>query len=147
MKTLSTNKGFIALISMLLLSAVLSVLIFSTSTSTFFARFDTADHENKRIASSLAESCAHLALLYIAQDYSYDPNDAQEAVKDGTCYIVSVLPHGPRSGTQSTITIQTKGIYQSSISDFEVKATVVNPRASISPTDSYIKILSWKENF
>lgn len=154
MRHASHNRGFIALMSMLLLSAVLAMLIFSTSTSTFFARFNTLDRENKRLASGLAESCTHLAILYLTENYSYDPVDdplfvsgkgVPKMIKDGTCFIESVLPHAPRSGNHVTVTILTKGIYQNSISVFQVTADVKNPTSNISSTDSYITIVSWKE--
>ncbi len=90
------NRGFIALTSALIISVVLIGLVATVSASTFFARFDALGGEYKRIASGLAESCANVALLRLAQDYTY---------AGGEVVSVGIDSHGtPETCTIGTIT-------------------------------------------
>lgn len=62
------NSGYIALISTIIISAVLIGLTSMVSQSSFFSRFDSLNGEYKRISKGMAESCINLALLEIAQN-------------------------------------------------------------------------------
>ena len=65
------TKGFVALMSVILISAILLVLVFVLETWSFFQRIDALDSENKRISLELAESCIDAAILKAAQNPSY----------------------------------------------------------------------------
>jgi len=66
----SHNKrgGYIALISAVIISLVLTGLAYMVARSGFFSRFDSLNAEYKRISKGMAESCANLALLELAQN-------------------------------------------------------------------------------
>lgn len=66
-----TTSGFIALMSVIIISAILLVLVFTLGVSSFFNRFDALDAENKRISLGLAEACVNVAMLKIAQNPNY----------------------------------------------------------------------------
>src|SRR5665647_220935 len=70
-RSINPNEGFIALMSTVILAAVLMVIVITASFSGFFARFDALASENKRISLGLSESCTNIALLKIAQNYNY----------------------------------------------------------------------------
>jgi hypothetical protein len=67
MRYRTKERGFIALISVIIIAAILLVLIFTLEISTFFQRFDALDAENKRVSLGLAEACVSAATLKFAQ--------------------------------------------------------------------------------
>jgi hypothetical protein len=82
-----SNSGFVALVSVVVISAVLLVIMFTLSTSSFFNRFDALDSENKRISLGLAEACVSAAMLKVAQSPAYAPAVYGDCVSlGGTCY-------------------------------------------------------------
>jgi hypothetical protein len=65
------NSAFIALISSVIISAVLLVIVLSMTTKGFFARSNGIENQNKKISFVLAESCLDIAKLKLKQDVSY----------------------------------------------------------------------------
>ncbi len=65
------RRGFIALISAIVISTILLGLAITAGSSTFSTRFDALNGEYKRVSLGLAESCIHAALLNIGQNFSY----------------------------------------------------------------------------
>ncbi len=65
MKRFDSNneKGFAALISTVIISAILLAVAASASRAAFWARFDLLARENKKISAALAEACVNAALL------------------------------------------------------------------------------------
>ena|SRR3989338_10087446 len=74
---LETQKGFIALMSAIIISVVLLLMITNLSLTGFYGRFNVLDSELKERSSALAEACVDTALLRIANDptYPYPTND------------------------------------------------------------------------
>lgn len=142
-----SNKGFVALISAIMISAILLAILFTTNTSTFFARFDALDTEYKRVATGLAESCANQALLKLAQDYYYNPDNETIAVGNETCNIKSVTPRARNADNSTFVTISTQANRQGAFSNFQVEALIYNPAITPSsfPPPPNIKIESWQE--
>jgi len=66
-----TPRGFAALISVLIISAILVVLTLSESTAAFFARADLYDAESKKQAVSIARGCIEAELLRLAEDSAH----------------------------------------------------------------------------
>ena len=69
----SEERGFIALISAVVMSAILMSLMYTVSASSFYARIDAESIESKRVSLGLAESCINVALLALA--ISSDPTN------------------------------------------------------------------------
>jgi|GEM_PF-6380785 len=64
------QRGLVALMSVIIISAVLLVLMVSAASITFRGRFNALDYENKKIGVSLAESCVQAAMLELAKNAS-----------------------------------------------------------------------------
>ena len=128
---ITNQRGYIALMSAVVISALLIGLTFILSFTGFFARFNILDAEYKKISLGLAEACADSAVLKLAIDSTYNPVNEINDVAGRNCTIISV---NLISGTQYRI--RTQGMFQKSYSNIEVLATR-------SPTN--INIDSWQE--
>ena len=69
----TSERGFIALMSTIVIAAILLAMIGSTEFASFYARADALGIENKRSALALADSCINIVLLALAT--STDPAD------------------------------------------------------------------------
>ena len=87
MKTYRQQEGgFVALVSVIIISAILLTMIFVLGASSFFARFDALDQESKRVSLGLAEACANMAMVKLAQNSSYVPASGGDCVSvSDTC--------------------------------------------------------------
>lgn len=134
------TRGFIALMSSVIISTVLLGLALTAGASGAFSRFDALNAEYKRVSLALAESCANSALLKIAQNYNYAP--AGEVVTIGvdgqgrteTCTIKSVsFPNG-KGSVQNTAVITTQAQYPATNGAFTtitISSTVQNPAFAV----------------
>jgi len=117
------GRGFIALISVIIISAILLTLVFTLGLSSFFNRFDALDAENKRVSLGLAEACVNVAMLKVAQDGSYAPAVGGDCITLGgtchapdpqkTCAICSVTGGNPA-------TVVTRAVYNGAFSTVQV---------------------------
>lgn len=134
-----TTSGFVALMSVIIISAILLALVFTLGVSSFFNRFDALDVENKRASLGLAEACVSAAMLRVAQNGSYVPAVAGDCVTiGGTCYaadpqktcaICSVAGGNPA-------TVVTRAVYNGAFSTVQVTFDTV--------PDSFA-VLKWEE--
>ncbi|MBI4053908.1 MAG: hypothetical protein HY397_01100 [Candidatus Doudnabacteria bacterium] len=122
------SDGYVALISAIIVSAVLLIIVFSISFSVYFARFNILDSEYKKISTGLAEACVEAAMLELAQDPSYAGGENKD-VGSNQCSILSIPP--PSGGEY---TIRTKAVFRNSVTNIVV---VVNS------TD--FSVISWNE--
>lgn len=88
MKKQPIQRGFVALMSVIIISAILLVTIYLLSASSFLNRFDSLDFENKRVSLGLAEACVNAAVLEYAQGVQTAQQVTVEAGK--TCRICSI---------------------------------------------------------
>jgi len=113
--------GYIALISAIIISFILTGLVYAAARASFDARFDSLNAEYKHISEGLTESCINAALLKLAQNPNYAPN-APENISLGTdefgntkqCAIENIIfnPHeGYDSNHQKVATIQASAHY------------------------------------
>lgn len=70
------NGGYIALITVIILSAIMLVMAASISSSTYLGRSDELSFEFKDTAYFLAYSCFDRAILNLTTDDSYAGNEA-----------------------------------------------------------------------
>lgn len=68
MKRTTNNRGFIALMSVIVMSAVLLMVALSTGLVSFYSRFNMLDSELKERSVSAADACADVALVQLAQN-------------------------------------------------------------------------------
>lgn len=66
MKYKNSQRGFIALMSTVVISAILIAMMMSVGSASFYARYDALGIENSRQAEALAQSCINIALLALA---------------------------------------------------------------------------------
>ena len=107
-KTRKNNKGFIALMSAIIISFVLIVITVTIGMTSFFGRVNVLDTELKERSSALAEACVDTAILKLStnQDYLLVPADHSITVTGSdTCDIFSLSPTPPRT---FPITIKTQ---------------------------------------
>lgn len=114
---ISTNhqRGYIALISAIVISILLLAITTTLSFSGFYSRFNVLDFESKKISSQLARACINSAILKIISNPNY--TGAEDIVLDVTsnkkCKIVSAAS----SGNQKII--QTQAVYNSAYTNFK----------------------------
>lgn len=65
------NTGFVALISVIIISVILLMITTSLGFDTFYSRFNIFDYESKERSSAIAEACADIVLLKIKKDSTY----------------------------------------------------------------------------
>ena len=71
------QRGFVALMTAIVMSAMLLILMAGSGYASFYARYDALGVEKKRQAEALAESCINVALLALAT--SSDPTHFSES--------------------------------------------------------------------
>lgn len=120
------SRGFIALISVIIISAILMIVASTLSFKGFFGRFNALDFEFKEISTALAEACAEDALLKLTTNQSYSGNETLDIGKN-SCFTGAV------SGGQIK-DFKTKGVYQNS-----------HTNVSVSFNTSNFSIVSWIE--
>ncbi len=102
MHATNNPRGFIALISVIVVSFVLIIAVVTLGMRGMTGRFYLLDVERKQISQALAESCVTIGILKIAVDPDYSATNVTAQVGSDTCTIVSVTPNTPVS-TQATI--------------------------------------------
>jgi type II secretory pathway component PulK len=73
----NNQKGFIALISVVIISFVLLLVATTLSTKGFYARFNILDSESKERSNALADACIETARLKLANDTSYTADNVK----------------------------------------------------------------------
>jgi len=123
-----SQQGYIALISVIIISVVLILLSVSLATSGFFTRFNVLDAESKQQSNWLTESCVNLAVLHLAEGSTGIGNIN---VGSRSCNIVSVTNNSPLTGQ---VTILAKAITAQAVANLQV---------IINSTD--FSLVSWQE--
>ena len=129
------DRGFIALVTALIISVALVSIVLVAGTGSFYARMDSLGMLQSMEARSLATSCVKVALLALAT--STDPDsfvisDREVAIESADEQYCTIDSLSQQSGA---IIIRT----HASVSD---SYGAVEARASLPPT---ISILSWNE--
>lgn len=136
-------RGFIALISAIIISTVLLSVAATLDQGVFFTRFDGLNGEYRTIARHLADSCVQAALLKLRDDYDYritfDP--AYDATRGGVvvplgtlynrnvvCLLLSPTTTPAEFAHQRTFTVQSRAEFNGAYSAQEATVTVFNPQ-------------------
>ncbi len=120
--TLHDKGGYIALISTLIISAVIILLVASIGQVSFIGRAGTAAAHFKEKSRALAEACVNTALLKLAASSSYAGGETITVASD-TCDILSIV-------SSSTRIISAQAIFQNSYTNYKV--TIPSSSVSIS---------------
>ena len=145
----NSSSGFIALISAIIIAALLVGLCFTASETEFTARGAVLHSELSKVSHVLADSCIDSALFSISQNYSYTIALSGEPVTVGsnTCTILSITYSDEDTVLhQKTATIQTSASVRGIPDTEQVIATIHNPSfVKSSPDQQDINIVSWTE--
>ena len=80
------SRGFVALMSVIIISVVMTTMVFTLNLASFFNRFDALANDNKRVSLGLAEACIEAAKLKLAQNVAYVPAAGGDCVSvSDTC--------------------------------------------------------------
>jgi len=120
------QKGFIALMSAIIISLTLLTLGASLSLSGFYLRANILSSEFKEKSAALSEACVETARLKIIRDGNYSGNETIFVGND-SCHIRSVS-----GGSEKTI--ETQANYRNAHTNLRV---VINP--------TNFSIISWEE--
>lgn len=100
MKT--TSPGFIALISIIIISVVLLATTLSLAQFGIASRYFILDLENKNVSEKLAEACIHMTRIYAYNNPKAVMATTSVRVGDKTCLIMNVFQN-PASSTESIL--------------------------------------------
>lgn len=120
-------KGYIALTSAIIISALVMAISLALSFSSVSNRFDILGAEFKKNSRALAEACAETALLKLAQNSAYNGNENIQ-VSSSSCSILTVESSG------SDKIIKTKANFQNYVTNLKIIATVPD-----------VAVISWEE--
>jgi len=94
----SKRSGYVAIVSALVLTAVVGAVVFVSTANVFFGRQNTGIFKAKKNTRYLAESCLEHARLQLADNSAYAGGE-NITVGSSTCAVVSITA----SGTQKVI--------------------------------------------
>lgn len=117
------QAGYVALISAILVSAVMMALAVSVSRAAFWGRFDALARENKIVAGEMAKGCASQALLKVSR--------GEEIVAWEMCSNLQIMADN-------------NPVYEI-IAGANWKSSFVQLRIVADCTGGKIKILQWEE--
>lgn len=80
------NRGFIALISTIIISTILLVVVVAGSMTGFTTRFNMLDAESKQRSAALADACVDVLLFRLAQGTQAN---VPEVPPDADCHITN----------------------------------------------------------
>lgn len=124
----NTKKGFVALMSVIILSAILLIIVMTLSTSSFFKRYEILGSELKERSLSNAEACVDEGLLIIANNESHNSTTTTILSSLDSCTLSPI----PNSGNP-------KIFYATS----NMRNYVTNIKVTVDP--STVSVISWEE--
>ncbi len=121
------NKGFVALISSIIISAILLIILTTLSLGEFYTRYNILDSELKERSRDIADACVDETLLAIANNSAYTGNETK-TVNENTCFIDTVVTNG------SEKSFRIRAIYQNYFTSLKI---IID--------SSTLNVLSWEE--
>lgn len=126
----SSEAGYIALISSIIIAGVLMAVVFTLSFKSFMTRFNILDTEYKKRSFSYAEACADVAILRVIENSSY----TGETIPFGSEECIIAVTGGPTG----PFTIRA----ESSVPKAGSRKAVSNIEVTL---DSSFSVTDWKE--
>jgi hypothetical protein len=124
-----TKNGYIALISVIIIGAILLMVVLSTSYIGVTEGMNSLLASNSAEARSLASACAEDALMNLKNDQNYSGNQTI-TLDNGQCQILAIIVNG------GARTIETTGIVNHITKKLKITASQIAPSIIIS---------SWQE--
>lgn len=141
------QKGFIALISAIMLSLILLGLTLRVSSGNFSARANSLHAEFKAQSSALARSCSQSALLTLSHEYWYIPEIGGDeiTVAEETCTIQTITHEAENGVThKKNVTIITTASYKGAYTTLQTDVLMTNP-AFTSVTSPAVALIRTRE--
>ena len=117
------SNGFVALISVILISAILLISMLSTSNDAITTRFNLLNSEEKVESFDLAKSCLEIALVRLAENSNFRlaaPGDIIQ-IEEGSCQIISIT-----KDNSGELIVNTKGMKNQAVTNLESKIHLTN---------------------
>ena len=130
------ESGYIALISAVIIGAILTVIVYVLSFTSFSSRINILGTEFKEKSSGLADACVDVVIIRLQGNESYDPSGDTVRIDDGFCNILSVSPTG---SWPKTVEIQSK------YPEIGTKISYTNLEVQLSKPLDEVVVDSWKE--
>ena len=108
-------KGFIALMSAVIILAILITATVTGNLTGFYTRFNILDSEFKKHSSALADACVAVLRNKLGADSNYKGPDLNYPVGSDMCNIFAASNPGA-----SLRTFKVQGIYQNSYTNLQV---------------------------
>ncbi len=124
------HRGYIALMSVLIVSVVLLIIMSTVSLGGFFSRFTIVDSESKHVSEALAESCFNTTLFRLAQNQNYTGNEIVILSPQGSCRILALT----KDVLLGQTAIETQAVVQHAYTNLRI---IVHSSSS--------SIVSWQE--
>ena len=105
MKRYSDTHGYIALITVIILTCIMLALITSISTGAYTARKEELNSYSKELAYFLAYSCLDRAILNVSYNWSYEGNEVID-IDTNHCTIGSIQSIGANKQIPASATFQ-----------------------------------------
>lgn len=102
--SLNKRAGYLAIISSVIVTAIVMTIALVFSSSNFFGRFDTQNIEFKSLSRAAAEACLEYAKLKLAEG-AYGGNETV-AVGNYTCQILAIETNGSQKIIKTKSEIQ-----------------------------------------
>ncbi|QQR65037.1 hypothetical protein IPH92_00445 [Candidatus Kaiserbacteria bacterium] len=102
MKNYTSQKGFIALMSITILSIMFFVTTLSLAQFGIASRFFMLELENKSASEHLAEACVHIARIATYNNPLADISNRIIPVGEESCTILSITPQNNESIVDAT---------------------------------------------
>jgi cytoskeletal protein RodZ len=131
MRATNSTRGFIALLSVIVISFTLLIAVVAVGYRGIVGRYQLLDLENKQASQALAESCVGVAMIEVSNSAAFSATNVTVPVGDENCTLISVIPNTPASGNS---TIKTSGIKNGATTYLKV---VLN--------SSTAGVISWQE--
>jgi hypothetical protein len=122
------QRGFIALMSALIISAVLLLMATSGSFAGYYSRTNSLNSEFKARSAALADACANQTLLALANDSTYTGNATTTVSGSDVCWT------GPITKSGGHFSFKTRGYVGKAYTALYVVANTAD-----------LSIVSWSE--
>jgi len=149
---MSTNQaqsqsGFVALMTVIIISATLISQVFMVSVGGLSVRFDTLSAEHKTISKILAKSCMEAAIIKLNQNYFYLTLTGGEKISVGSkVCILKKIEHGVENAShKKTVAVHSQGESGGSFTNLVSILQMQNPTYFSEFDDSSITIISQAE--
>lgn len=106
-KIKKNKEGYIAVISAIIITAIIMVIALVFSSSNFLGRLDTQTEEMKDTSRKLTEGCLEYARLKLAANSSYAGSESH-TIASSSCYIYAIQTQGSNKIIQALSTISNR---------------------------------------